>query len=206
MIMSKHECRIFLIDDDEAIRYGISMLLSSAGYLVECFSNAEEFLETETIDISGCILLDIFLEGRSGLELQEQIRCKFGHLPVIYITGQGDIPMSVRALRNGALNFLQKPIDEADLLTALKEAIDLSCKLLSEKNQITMTRSLFERLTPRETEILRYIVSGRMNKQIAAELNITEQTVKVHRGRITEKLGVRSVAELVQMAAKTRFL
>jgi FixJ family two-component response regulator len=203
--MNKSDCIVFLIDDDDDIRYGISLLLTSAGYLVECFSTAEDFLETDKVGIAGCILLDVFLKGRSGLELQEQIRCKFDHLPIIYITGQGDIPMSVRALKNGAINFLQKPIDESALFDAINEAINKSSQELAEITEINRISSLFNCLTPRETEILRYLIRGLLNKQIATALGIVEQTVKVHRGRICGKLGVKSVAEIVHMAEAIKF-
>jgi two-component system, LuxR family, response regulator FixJ len=204
-MMSKSECCIFLIDDDEAIRHGISLLLTSAGYKVECFSDAENFLETGKIEIAGCILLDIFLEGKSGLELQEQIKSKFDHLPIIYITGHGDVPMSVKALKNGAINFLQKPIDDIQLFDALDEAVNISAQILSEKTELHRIQLLINSLTQRETEILRFLIRGLLNKQIATELGIVEQTVKVHRGRITAKLGLKSVAEMVRLAEKIKF-
>jgi two-component system, LuxR family, response regulator FixJ len=192
--------KIFLIDDEEEIRYGISLLLSSAGYSVECFRTAEEFLETENSEIASCILLDIFLEGRSGLDLQGQIRTKFDHLPIIYITGHGDVPMSVKALKSGAINFLQKPIDDHSLLSAIQEALSVSFQILSGKTELNRIKTLVNSLTPRENEIFRYVIKGMLNKQIAAQLGVVEQTVKVHRGRITEKLQVKSVAEMVHMA------
>ncbi|HOW26651.1 MAG TPA: response regulator [Bacteroidales bacterium] len=198
--MKNDHAKIFIIDDDEAIRRSLSLLLNSLGYTTETFPSAEEFLGSVDYREAGCILLDIFLEGKTGLELQEEIKSKFENLPIVYITGMGDIPMSVRALKKGAANFLQKPIDEIQLFDAVEEAVSLSHQIVSEQKEISRIRSLMSTLTPRENEVLSYLITGMLNKQIAAKLNITEHTVKLHRGRITEKLGVKSVAEIVRMA------
>jgi len=195
-------CKVFIIDDDPSVRKSISFLLRSAGYFVESFQSAEEFLELEDFCGQGCILLDIFMEGRSGLELQEEIAKKFFCLPIIYISGQGDISMSVRALRTGAVNFLQKPIDEKILFPAIEEAFNISHQILQKNIEESRVQSLLASLTTRERQVFRHLVTGKLNKQIAAELNIAEHTVKLHRGKITEKLGVKSVAELVHIAEK----
>jgi two-component system, LuxR family, response regulator FixJ len=200
--MTKVNSRIFIIDDDLSVRKGISYLLTSAGYYVESFTNAEEFLDREDFNGQGCILLDIFMEGRSGLELQQEIAGKFFNLPIIYISGQGDIDMSVKALRTGALNFLQKPIDEKILISAVEEALNISLQMLNKNQEEKHLQSLLDSLTPREYQVFRQLITGMLNKQIAAELNIAEHTVKLHRGKITEKLGVKSVAELVHIAEK----
>ncbi|HNS17643.1 MAG TPA: response regulator [Bacteroidales bacterium] len=200
--MKDDNSSIFIIDDDEPIRRSISLLLNASGYATESFAGVEEFLETVDYSGAGCILLDIFLEGKSGLELQEEIKSKFQCLPIIYITGMGDVPMSVQALKKGAVNFLQKPIDERQLLDTIEEALHLSHQMVMEQKETSRIRSLIGNLTPREYEIFKYLITGMLNKQIAAELNITEHTVKLHRGKITEKLGVKSVAEIVQMAGK----
>ncbi len=200
--MKNDDFRIFIIDDDEAIRRSISLLLCSLDYPTVGFASAEEFLETVDYSGEGCILLDIFLEGKSGLELQEEVKNKFPNLPIIYITGMGDVPMSVQALKKGAANFLQKPLDEHQLLDAVEDALNLSHRIVSESIEISRIRSLIDTLTPREYEIFRYLTTGMLNKQIAAKLSITEHTVKLHRGKITEKLGVKSIAEIVSMASK----
>jgi len=204
--MKDTNSRIFIIDDDEAIRRSISLLLSSSGYTSESFSGGEDFLTTVDYSGAGCILLDIFLEGKTGLELQEEIKNRYGNLPIIYITGMGDVPMSVQALKKGAINFLEKPIDEQHLFQAIEEALGLSHLIVSEQKEFSRIKSLISTLTPREYEIFRYLITGMLNKQIAAELNITEHTVKLHRGKITEKLGVKSVAEIVFMAEKAGLL
>ena len=196
------EYNIYIIDDDEAVRRGLSLLLRSSGYQVETFAKPKDFTENENTVAPGCILLDIFLDGESGLELQDTFAKKFKNLPVIYITGHGDIPMSVNALKKGAINFLEKPIDDQKLLTAVNEAVIISKDLVNleiEKNSITR---LFNSLTQREFEIFRYVIKGMLNKQISSELNITEHTVKLHRGKITSKLGVKSVPEMVYLAEK----
>jgi two-component system, LuxR family, response regulator FixJ len=194
--------KVFIVDDDQSVRSSISLLLKSEGIPAESFGNAEEFLCREDYHGEGCIILDIFLEGRSGLELQEAIHSKFKNQPIIYITGQGDIAMSVKALKNGAINFLEKPVDDKVLLKAVSEALLVSQSLVGADRENTRVKSLVEILTPREFQVFRQLVSGKLNKQIAADLNIAEHTVKLHRGKITEKLQVKSTAELVRLAEK----
>jgi FixJ family two-component response regulator len=145
-------------------------------------------------------LLDVFLGGKTGLELQEEIEVKFESLPIIFITGQGNIPMSVEAMKKGAINFLQKPIDETELFNAIEEALNRSSELVTKQNEIEKFKLLVNSLTAREYEIFSYIITGTLNKQIAAELGIAEHTVKNHRLNITDKLGVKSVAEMVYIA------
>jgi two-component system response regulator FixJ len=200
--MNKNNTKIFLIDDDKEIRSGISLLLKSLGYNIESFKSVDELLEYSDYSGPGCILLDIFLGEVSGLELQSKIEIKFETLPIIYITGQGNIPMSVEAIKKGALNFLQKPIDETELLKAIEEALTRSDELIKKQNEIEKFKSLVNSLTAREYEIFRYVITGMLNKQIAAELGIAEHTVKNHRLSITEKLGVKSVAEMIYIAEK----
>jgi FixJ family two-component response regulator len=200
--MNKAESKIFLIDDDEDIRSGIALLLKSIGYNVESFKNVSEFLEFADHTGPGCILLDIFLGEETGLELQSKIEIKFESLPIIYITGQGNIPMSVQAMKKGAINFLQKPIDDKELMKAIEEALSTSDERIRKQNEIEKFKSLVSSLTAREYEIFRYVITGMLNKQIAAELGIAEHTVKNHRLSITEKLGIKSVAEMIYMAEK----
>lgn len=200
--MNEPDCTIFIIDDDLSVRKSLSILMRSAGYAVELFRSAEEFLDLEEFNGQGCILLDIFMEGRSGLELQDEIAGRFFNLPIIYITGQGDINMSVRALKTGAVNFLEKPIDEHVMFQAIEEALEISRQILIKKHEDSLLHLLLDSLTTREYQVFRHIITGKLNKQIAAEMNIAEHTVKLHRGRITEKLGVKSVAEIVHIAEK----
>jgi len=200
--MDKADCKIFIIDDEEEILQSLSLLLNSYGYKVEIFQNIDQFLETEDYKGAGCILLDVFLGGKTGLELQEVIETKFDSLPIIFITGQGNIPMSVEAMKKGALNFLQKPIDEKELLSAIDEAFNRSNALIIKQTEIDKFKSLVNSLTAREYEIFRYVITGTLNKQIASELGIAEHTVKNHRLNITEKLGVKSVPEMIYIADK----
>jgi len=200
--MDKADCKIFIIDDEEEILQGLLLLLNSYGYKVEIFQNIDQFLETEDYKGAGCILLDVFLGGKTGLELQEVIETKFDSLPIIFITGQGNIPMSVEAMKKGALNFLQKPIDDKELLNAIDEAFNRSNALIIKQNEIDKFKSLVNSLTAREYEIFRYVITGTLNKQIASELGIAEHTVKNHRLNITEKLGVKSVPEMIYIADK----
>jgi len=200
--MDKINSKIFLIDDDEEIRQSISLLLKSAGYNVETFGTTEELLKTNNHTSAGCILLDVFLKGKTGLELQEEIETKFELLPIIFISGQGNIPMSVEAMKKGALNFLQKPIDDKELFNAIEEALNRSSALVTKNYEIEKFKSLVNSLTAREYEIFRFVITGMLNKQIASELGIAEHTVKNHRLNITEKLGVKSVAEMIIIADK----
>jgi FixJ family two-component response regulator len=202
-VSKKPESKIFIVDDDISVRRGISLLLNSAGYSVEAFENIRDLLQTENINLPGCILLDIFLGEESGLELHDAIRNKFKNIPIIFVTGHGDIPMSVQALKKGAINFLQKPVDDKLLLTAVDEAIKNSHDLLDIQKEKDECKALIDSLTPRELQILRFVIKGKLNKQIASELNIAEHTVKLHRGRITEKLGVKSVPEMIYIARRS---
>jgi FixJ family two-component response regulator len=200
--MDKINDKIFLIDDDDEICQSISMLLKSARYKVETFNSTEKFLITENHNGAGCILLDVFLSGKTGIELQEEIETKFECLPIIFISGQGNIPMSVEAMKKGAINFLQKPIDEKELFNAIEEALSRSNALVTKNYELEKFKSLVNSLTAREYEIFRFVISGSLNKQIAAELGIAEHTVKNHRLNITEKLGIKSVADMIYMAEK----
>jgi FixJ family two-component response regulator len=200
--MDKKKSKVFIIDDDAEIRQSLSLLLKSAGYQAECFSSINEFLVMENYNNAGCILLDIFLGGKTGLELQVDIETKFESLPIIYITGHGDIPMSVEAMKKGAVNFLQKPIEDEKLFSAIDEAINRSIEIIQKYSQLEKFKSVVNSLSAREYEIFRYVITGMINKQIALELGIAEHTVKNHRLKITEKLGVKSVAELVYIAEK----
>jgi FixJ family two-component response regulator len=193
---------IFIIDDDLSIRKSISLFLKAADYNVESYPGSEEYLAKEPYDGTGCIILDINLEGKNGLELQEELVSQASHLPVIFITGYGNVSMSVQALKKGAVNFLEKPFKEEELLQSVSEALALSRKLKAEKEESKTARILIDTLTPREKEILKYFLSGMLNKQIAHKLNIAEHTVKLHRHSISAKLRVKSVPEILRIADK----
>jgi two-component system, LuxR family, response regulator FixJ len=194
--------KIFVIDDDESVRRSLPMLLKSMKFEVETFPSSEDFLNREPFEGTGCILLDINLGGKSGLELQEDLVKKQYSLPIIFITGKGGVPESVRALKKGAIDFLQKPFDDNQLLDAVKDAVVKSHEIKKEFDELKNLQKLISKLTERELEVFKYVVTGKLNKQIAQELNIAEHTVKLHRGKITEKLGMKSVAEMVRIAEK----
>jgi FixJ family two-component response regulator len=196
---------VYIIDDDRSVRQAISLFLSSAGYNVISFSSSEEFLEQEPAEDPGCIILDVNLRGKTGLELQDELIGLDCNLPIIFITGRGNVRMSVATMKKGAVNFLEKPFDDDELLKSVDDAVQLSRKLLSEKNEVKRASELLSRLTPREKEILSLLVTGMLNKQIGSELNIAEQTVKLHRHSIFEKLGVKSLPGLVRIAGIAGF-
>ena len=200
--MTQKDEKIFVIDDDASVRRSLPLLLKASDYDVETFSSSEEFLNREKFDGTGCIILDINLEGKSGFDLQEELTKKQYSLPIVFITGKGGVHESVRALKKGAIDFLQKPFDDEELLDAVEEALTKSHEIKKEFDQIKKLQTLFSNLTDRELEVFKYVITGMLNKQIAYKLNIAEHTVKLHRGKITEKLGVKSVAELVRIAEK----
>jgi FixJ family two-component response regulator len=200
--MNNQDVTIFIIDDDKSVRRSLTLFLSSTDYHVESFGSSEEFLERESFCGTGCILLDINMEGKSGLELQEELLNMDSQLPIIFITGRGNIQMSVLALKKGAVNFLEKPFKDDELLFSISEALTLSRELKVKKAETLKACQLIKTLTPRENEILKYTMSGMLNKQIAYDLNIAEQTVKLHRHSICEKLGVKSVPEIIRIADK----
>jgi len=193
---------VFIIDDDASIRKSLSRLLRSADYTVETFPSAEEFLRREHFDGIGCLLLDVQMPGLSGTDLQEELSRAAYSMPIIFITGHGNIPMSVQAMKKGAVNFLAKPFDDEELLQGVREALEKDRKAKAGRAEVHDALRCIEQLTPREQEVLRYVITGMLNKQIALKLGIAEKTIKVHRGRVMEKLGVDSVAELVRLAEK----
>ena len=200
--MTEPNPTIFVIDDDASLRKSLSRLLRSAGYTTEAFASAEEFLARDHYGGIGCLLLDVQMPGLSGMDLQKELNKADYHMPIIFITGHGDIPMSVEAMKDGALDFLTKPFHDKELLQVIEKAIEKDTYVRAEYDEILDIRRRIERLTLRENEILGYIITGMLNKQIAFDLGIAEKTVKVHRGRIMDKLCVASVAELVRLAEK----
>jgi FixJ family two-component response regulator len=191
---------VYVVDDDASVRTGLGRLLRAAGYAVEAFDSAETFLARgQRGDQLACLVLDVHMPGLDGLALQAQLSARQASLPIVFLTGVGDIPMSVAAMKQGACDFLTKPVDETVLLAAIRQALARQRADLADTLVVNALRARLMSLTPREWEVLRWIIGGARNKQIAAQLGIAEKTVKIHRGRVMEKLGVGSVAELVSL-------
>jgi FixJ family two-component response regulator len=196
---------VFVIDDDESVRMALVNLFESVGLEVEVFSSALELLQKRLPDVPSCLVLDIRLPGLSGLDLQTELPNANIHIPIIFMTGHGDIPMSVKAMKGGAVDFLTKPFREQDMLDAVMLAIERDRKRREAETSVSALRSLFERLTEREREIFALVAEGLMNKQIAGQIGIAEITVKIHRGRVMKKMGAKSLADLVRMAETMGF-
>jgi FixJ family two-component response regulator len=193
---------VFVVDDYAPVRSSISRLLRADGFAVAAFASAEEFLAQYDPQILGCLVLDLAMPTLNGLELQDILAKAGTFLPIIFLTGTADIPKSVRAMKHGASDFLTKPVNDEDLLAAVRVAIEKDRVLRHEQADLSEIRARLATLTPREREVLEYVVTGKLNKQIAGDLGTVEQTVKVHRARVMEKLRVRSVAELVRLAQR----
>jgi FixJ family two-component response regulator len=193
---------VFVIDDDPSVRKSLARLLKSLGFDAETFASAELFLARKHYDGIGCIVLDVQMPGLSGMDLQDELSRADYSMPIIFITGHGNIPMSVQAMKRGAVDFLPKPFDDEELVQAVKKAIEKDRIAKAERAEVHDVLRRIEQLTPREHDVLRCVITGMLNKQIALQLGIAEKTVKVHRGRVMEKLGVDSVAELVRLAEK----
>ena len=193
---------VFVVDDDLSVREALRSLIRSIGLRCETFESAAELLGFPTPEAPACLVLDVQLPGGSGLDLASQLRRAGVEMPIIFITGHGTIPMSVRAMKAGAVEFLTKPFSEPELLSAIELAIERDRAERSGRAAEQSMRERFGKLTPRERDVFSLVVAGRMNKEIAAQLGTAEQTVKQHRGRVMEKLGVRSVAELVRLAER----
>jgi FixJ family two-component response regulator len=193
---------IFVIDDDASVRNSLSFLLRSAGYEAETFVSAEEFLSKTTLNSIGCIILDVRMPGMTGFDLQEHLSKNDCNMPIIFITGHGNIPMSVKAIKRGAVDFLTKPFEDMQLLSLVESSIEQCRREKAALDKIRDFRLRLKMLTPREHEVFLHVITGLLNKQIAGELNIKEHTVKVHRGRVMQKLGVDSVASLVRLSER----
>ena len=201
-MMTEGQSIVFVVDDDASVREALKSLIRSVGLSVELFSSAQEFLQRRRPDGPSCLVLDVRLPGISGLDFQRKLAETDIPIPIIFITGHGDIPMSVRAMKAGAVEFLTKPFRDQDLLEAIQVALERDRARRQEEAEITILRERFELLTSREREVLSRVISGLLNKQIAAEIGTSETTVKVHRGQLMRKMGARSLPELVRMAER----
>jgi FixJ family two-component response regulator len=194
---------VFLVDDDASVRRGLTRLINSSGYQVQAFAAAREFLNNNLqVDGPACLVLDVRMPGLTGMDLQRELQSASQTIPIIFITGHGDIPMTVKAMKAGAVDFLPKPVQEKELLRAIEQALARSVHDRAERDEFEGVQRRAHKLTPREREVMHFVVRGWLNKQIAFELGTVEKTIKVHRGRVMEKMEVESVAELVRLAEK----
>jgi FixJ family two-component response regulator len=196
---AKSEQIVFVVDDDDSVRVALSYLFRSMNLNVETFSSPAALLQSKLPDIASCLVLDIRLPGVSGLEFQDTLAKAGIHIPIVFMTGHGDIPMSVRAMKAGAIDFLPKPFRDQDMLDAVIRALDQDRKRRGDEKAVSRIRELFESLTRREREVLTLVTAGLMNKQIAHRLQVSEITVKIHRGHVMKKMEARSLADLVRM-------
>lgn len=193
---------VFVVDDAPSVLKSLSRLLRSAGFHSAVFRSAQEFLDQYDPAVPGCLVLDVAMPGLNGMELQEMLEARGGGLPVVFLTGHGDIPMSVQAMKRGAVDFLTKPVNDGDLIKAIRSALERDCTARVARAEISAVMERLAALTPREREVMGHIIAGKLNKQTAEDLGTVEKTIKVHRARIMEKMGVNSVAELTRLAER----
>jgi FixJ family two-component response regulator len=195
---------VFIVDDDVSVRESLELLIQNEGWQAKTFASAQEFLDHPRTALPSCLILDVSLPGLNGLELQQRVAAERTDLPIIFITGHGDIPMTVRAMKAGAIEFLTKPFSDEALLSGIRQALERSRLALSHEAEMRELRNGYALLTPRERQVMGLVVSGLLNKQIGGELGISEITVKAHRGQVMQKMKAGSLAALVKMAAKLR--
>lgn len=196
--MSETTPIIHVVDDDEAMRDSMTWLLEGEGYKVVCFDSAESFLKARHDQMRGCLVLDVRMPEMSGLELHEKLEFLGSQLPIIFVTGHGDVPMAVSALQRGACDFIEKPFNNEDILSRIRRALELDAELSARRQRVGAISHRLDQLTQREREVMQLVVAGKLNKQVADELNISMKTVEAHRARVMEKMGVRTLAELVK--------
>jgi len=199
---SQHQAIVFVVDDDVSVRESVELLIEFAGWQPETFASAKDFLARPRISTPCCLVLDVSLPDLNGLELQKLIASERTDMPIIFITGHGDVPMTVQAMKAGAVEFLTKPFDDEVLLSAIRHALKRSAAVLDDQAETTAMRNTYESLTPREQDVMRLVVAGMLNKQIGLKLGISEITVKAHRGKVMQKMKADSVADLVKTAVK----
>lgn len=190
---------VYIVDDDTDIRRAMDLLMRSVGLNYEIFSSADEFLERNGDDVAGCLVLDIRMPGMGGLELQDKLLAQNSTLPIIFITGHGDVPMAVQAMQKGAVDFIQKPFRDQELLDCINNALDADRERRTERDAKASVHEHMDKLTKREREVLNLVVTGKANKVIAYELGVSQRTVEIHRARVMEKMQARSLADLVRM-------
>lgn len=193
---------VFLVDDDDGLRRATARLLAANGFEVQSFASADEYLEKFDPNAAGCLLLDLRMPGKSGLELQQTLAARGSPPPIVFLTGHADVPASVLAMKQGAIDFLEKPVSEQTLVEALVRALELAREQRKARTEIALLRQRYDALTPREREVMAETIAGQLNKQAAYSLGIAERTVKLHRSRVMEKMGADSLPELVRMAGR----
>jgi FixJ family two-component response regulator len=197
--MKEKPATVFVVDDDDAVRTSLRLLLKSVGLPVETFGSAQEFLDAFDADRAGCLVLDIRMPGMSGLELQQKLNEMHAIVPIVFITGHGDVPMAVEAMQHGAVDFIQKPFRDQDLIDRINQALERDRENRAGLKERDAIRRRMEQLTPREREVLDLVTQGKANKVIAGDLNVSQRTVEIHRARVMEKMGASSLAHLVRM-------